>query len=89
MTTVHIYNHEHLRRKTGISWKKHMHNKTSQAYHLREFCGGGNSEPNATLHNIKCHVSVNQQHHVQLKPSHLFPKETPDIKSTATMTAKA
>ena len=29
-------------------------NKDSQAYHLREFCGGGNYEPNNTLKNVKC-----------------------------------
>ena len=91
MITVHVYNHEHLRRKIGIGWKKHVHNKASQAYHLRKFCCSGNSEPNATLNNTKCHVSVDQQYHVQLKPvlSHLFPKETAELKSTATTTAKA
>ncbi len=32
-----------------------MHsNKASQAYRLREFCRGGNSEPNDTLKNVKC-----------------------------------
>jgi hypothetical protein len=29
-------------------------NKASRAYHLREFCGGGNSEPDDTLKNVKC-----------------------------------
>jgi hypothetical protein len=88
-TTVYIQNHEHLRRKTGISWKKHMHNKVSQAYHLREFCDGGNSHPNATLKKIKCHVSVDQQYHskLELLLSHLFPNETPKLERTATTTA--
>ncbi len=32
-----------------------MHsNKASRAYYLREFCGGGNSEPNNTLKNVMC-----------------------------------
>jgi hypothetical protein len=32
-----------------------MHkNKASRAYHLREFCGGGNNKPNDTLKNAKC-----------------------------------
>ena len=32
-----------------------MHsNKASRAYYLRELCGGGNSEPNDTLKNVKC-----------------------------------
>ena len=68
-----------------------MHNEDNQAYRLREFGGDGNSEPNATLNNIKCHVSVDQQYHVQLKQilSHLFPKETPEIKGTGTISAKA
>jgi hypothetical protein len=29
-------------------------NKASRAYHLRELCGGGNSEPDDTLKNVKC-----------------------------------
>jgi hypothetical protein len=29
-------------------------NEASRAYHLREFCGGGNNEPNDTLKNVKC-----------------------------------
>jgi len=28
-------------------------NKAGRAYRLREFCGGGNSEPNDTLKNIQ------------------------------------
>jgi hypothetical protein len=28
--------------------------KASRAYHLREFCGDGNSEPNDTLKNVEC-----------------------------------
>ena len=43
-----------------------MRNKASQAYRLREFGGDDNSEPNATLNNIKCHASLDQQYHVQL-----------------------
>ena len=89
-TTVHIDDRKHLQRKTGISGKKHMDSKASQAYHLREFCGGGNSHPNTTLKNIECHVSVDQQYLSQLEPflSHLFPKKTPKRKRTTT-TAKA
>jgi hypothetical protein len=67
-TTVHIDDRKHLQRKTGISGKKHMDNKASQAYHLREFCGGGNSHPNTTLKDIKCHVSVDQRCLSQLEP---------------------
>lgn len=29
-------------------------NKVSRAYRLREFCGGGDSEPNDALKNVKC-----------------------------------
>jgi hypothetical protein len=29
-------------------------NKASRAYHLRDFCGGGNSEPNNTLKSVEC-----------------------------------
>jgi hypothetical protein len=29
-------------------------NEASRAYHLREFCGGGNSEPNDALKNVEC-----------------------------------
>ena len=29
-------------------------NKASRAYHLRELCGGGDSEPNDALKNVKC-----------------------------------
>jgi hypothetical protein len=48
--TVQIQKQEQLRCKTAISKKKRMHNtEASGAYHLREFCGGGNKEPNDTL----------------------------------------
>jgi len=35
----------------AISNKQKNVSKASGAYHLREFCGGGNSEPNNTLKN--------------------------------------
>ena len=64
MTTVYVYIHHYLWRKTGISWNKYIHNKPSQAHRLREFCDGGNGEPKATLNNVRCRVSVDQQYHV-------------------------
>jgi hypothetical protein len=40
---------------------------------------------------LRISISADQRHHSQLEPllSHLFPKETPKLKSTATTTAKA
>jgi len=32
-------------------------NKASQAYHLRDFCGGGNNEPKDTL-KVKCNETT-------------------------------
>ena len=29
-------------------------NKANQAYRLRDFCDGGNNEPNDTLKNVEC-----------------------------------
>jgi hypothetical protein len=57
-TTVHIQKKEQLRCKMVMSKETpHVHNMynniASRAYHLREFCGGGNGEPNDTLKNIK------------------------------------
>ena len=45
-----------IRNSYGVKQDKRneMHNKASQTYCLREFCDGGNSEPNDTLKNIKC-----------------------------------
>jgi hypothetical protein len=36
-------------------------NKASQAYHLWEFCGGGNGEPNDTLKNAECSETTTSQ----------------------------
>jgi hypothetical protein len=51
-TTVHIQEKEQLRCKMVIS--KENPSKASRAYQLRKFCGGGNSEPNDALKNVKC-----------------------------------
>lgn len=48
-STAQIQIQEQLRCKTAMS-KKYMYStEASGAYHLREFCGGGNNEPNETL----------------------------------------
>lgn len=53
-STVHVQKKEKLRCRMAISNEKRMYNiKASRAYHLRDLCGGGNSEPNNTL-NVKC-----------------------------------
>jgi hypothetical protein len=38
-----------------------MYNKASRAYQLREFCGGGNSEPNDTLKNVEISETTTSQ----------------------------
>jgi len=52
-TTVHIQKKKQLRCKMAISEKKERMN-ANKSHHLREFCGGGNHEPNNTLKNVKC-----------------------------------
>ncbi len=59
-TTVYIQKQEQLGCKTAISKKCLQNTEASGAYHLREFCGGGNKEPNDTL---KTSNAVSQQHH--------------------------
>ena len=53
-TTVHIQNHEHLRRKTEISKKGILLGYNKVTYRWREFCDSGNNEPNDTLMSVKC-----------------------------------
>jgi hypothetical protein len=65
-----------------------MYNNTaSRAYHLREFCGGGNSEPNDTLKNVECSETTTSRPKEPAMP-YLFPKEVRKIKGTPGAPAK-
>jgi hypothetical protein len=55
---------------------------------LREFCGGGNSEPNKALKNIERSEISSSQLTMEPATPYLFPKEARKIKRTCTM-AKA
>jgi hypothetical protein len=60
---------------------------------LREFCGGGNSEPNDTLKKVECGETITSRL-TTVEPAipgmpYLLPKETRKMKRTPSTTAKA
>jgi hypothetical protein len=61
-----------------------MYNNTvSWAYHLREFCGGGNNEPNDTLKTVESSETTTSRPTRTAMP-HLFPKKVRKVQRIPT-----